>query len=367
MKKIILVSFSILFLAASCNNNTASNNTGPNQGNPSSFLPPTTQIVSTIPANGDVNPYGVAFVPNDFPTGAKLNPGDILVSNFNNSKNLQGTGTTIVKVAPNGTQTLFFQGKAPLGLTTALAVLKSGFIIVGNLPTTDGKSSTAQPGSLLILDGNGKLLQTLTDPNLINGPWDMVVNDNGQNVQAFISNVLSGTVVRYDLTFSSSGLASQKGTVIASGYTHHPDPSALEVGPTGLVFDSQNNVLYVASTADNAIYKIQNAGSATSDGGVGTLVYKDTQHLHGPLGLAQAPNGDLLVTNSDVVNPDPNQSSEIVEFTTAGNFVKQAAVNANPGGSFGISVSKTQSGNAAILAAVDDNTANLILWTIPLQ
>src|SRR5262249_23681441 len=52
---------------------------------------------STVPKNGDVNPYGVAFVPPGFPTnGSKINPGDILVSNFNNSNNQQGTGTTII-------------------------------------------------------------------------------------------------------------------------------------------------------------------------------------------------------------------------------------------------------------------------------
>ena len=31
------------------------------------FLPSPIQTVSTIPSNGDVNPYGVAFVPSGFP------------------------------------------------------------------------------------------------------------------------------------------------------------------------------------------------------------------------------------------------------------------------------------------------------------
>ena len=53
---------------------------------------------STLPPNGDVNPYGVAFVPDGFPAGGPLHPGDVIVSNFNNSGNLQGTGTTIVRV-----------------------------------------------------------------------------------------------------------------------------------------------------------------------------------------------------------------------------------------------------------------------------
>ena len=64
------------------------------------FLPSTVQVVSTVPSNGDVNPYGVAFVPHGFPGGV-LTPGDILVSNFNNAQNLQGTGTTIVRACPS--------------------------------------------------------------------------------------------------------------------------------------------------------------------------------------------------------------------------------------------------------------------------
>ena len=57
-------------------------------------------VASTVPPNGDVNPYGVAIVPN---TIGNLQAGNILVSNFNNSANLQGTGTTIVQITPGGT------------------------------------------------------------------------------------------------------------------------------------------------------------------------------------------------------------------------------------------------------------------------
>ena len=282
---------------------------------PAAFLPDATssaQSISTVPSNGDANPYGVAFVPTGFPTGGNLNPGDILVSNWNNSKNLQGGGTTIVKITPAGQQSLFFQGKKPLGLTTALAALKSGFIIVGNLPTTDGTGATAKAGSLIVLNSKGSLVTTLTDKNLINGPWDMAVNDNGSQVHAFVTNVLSGTVIRFDLVFSSKGLTSHTGTVIASGYGFHTDPNAAVVGPTGLFYDMKDNSLLVASTVDNAIYSIANAGSATTTQGMGTVVYKDDQHLHGPLAIAEAPNGNFLVTQGDAINSDKTQPSEIV-------------------------------------------------------
>src|SRR5262249_40176946 len=63
-------------------------------------------VASTVPQNGDVNPYGVAIVPVN--QGA-LVKGNVLVSNFNNSANLQGTGTTIVQVSPGGTLSTFAQ------------------------------------------------------------------------------------------------------------------------------------------------------------------------------------------------------------------------------------------------------------------
>jgi hypothetical protein len=72
------------------------------------FLPGPVRVVSTVPANWDLNPYGVAFVPPVFPAGGTINPGDVLVSNFNASMNLQGSGTTIVDVPSNAPVTVFF-------------------------------------------------------------------------------------------------------------------------------------------------------------------------------------------------------------------------------------------------------------------
>jgi hypothetical protein len=331
------------------------------------FLPDATtsaQSISTVPSNGDTNPYGVAFVPLGFPSGGTINAGDILVSNWNDTK-IQGAGTTIVRITSAGQQSVFFQGKKGLGLTTALAVLKSGFVIVGNLPTTDGTGATAKAGSLLVLDSKGNLLTTLTDPTLIKGPWDMAANDNGAQVQVFVTNVLSGTVVRFDLVFSSTGLTSHKGTIIASGYGHHTDPNAAVVGPTGLIYNASSDTLFVASTVDNAVYSISNAGSATTSQGVGTVVYQDQQHLHGPVALVQAPNGDFLVTNGDAINPDSAQPSEIVEFTPAGTFVKELSVDLAPGSAFGLAINV--SGNTATFATVDDNTASLLVWALSIQ
>jgi len=57
---------------------------------------------STIPSNGDVNPYGCRLRSEHFPGGGTIAAGDVLVSNFNSSANVQGTGTTIVQLRPRG-------------------------------------------------------------------------------------------------------------------------------------------------------------------------------------------------------------------------------------------------------------------------
>jgi len=333
------------------------------------FLPDQ-MIVSPVPPNGDVNPYGVAFVPQGFPNGGPLQPGDILVSNFNNSQNLQGTGTTIMRVSASGAVSTFFAGPphpggtSGLGLSTALAVLQRGFVIVGNVPSTDGTFATVTPGSLLVINKTGHQVGTISGPN-INGPWDMTILDQGNQAVAFVSNVLAGTVVRLNLNVAPNGVTVASTTVIASGYAHRGDPAAFVVGPTGLVYDPTLDVLYVASTEDNAVFAVQNAATRTSSGGTGTVIYTDTVHLHGPLAMAEAPNGDLLVSNSDVINSDPNQPSEIVEFTIQGQFVKQLNVDPAQGGSFGLAVNVN--GGTAFFAAVDDNTATLTIWKIPLE
>ena len=109
------------------------------------LTPTATVSASTVPSNGDLNPYGVAFVPHGFPAGGPLNAGDIIVSNFNDSANVQGTGTTIVSISPTGQHSLFFQGQPGLGFTTALGSLKRGFVLVGSVPTTDGTCGTIGP------------------------------------------------------------------------------------------------------------------------------------------------------------------------------------------------------------------------------
>ena len=169
---------------------------------PPTFLGPLhtiTRVASTVPANGDLNPYGVAVVPRSL---GRLHRGDVLVSNFNDRTNAQGTGTSVVAVSPTGRRALFAQvdpHKLPgpcvggVGLTTALGVTASGWVVVGSLPSRDGTAATARAGCLLVLDDRGRVRETLSGHG-INGPWDMTLAEHRNRVDLFVSNVLNGTV-----------------------------------------------------------------------------------------------------------------------------------------------------------------------------
>lgn len=302
-------------------------------------------IASTVPGNGDVNPYGVAKVER---TIGNLTAGHILISNFNNSGNAQGTGTTIVDVSTDGSVSVFAQinastlpGPCPggVGLTTALAVLRSGWVIVGSLPTTDGTSATAQAGCLIVLDNKGNTVETFYG-SLINGPWDMTAFDGGDWAALFVTNVLNGTqaangsvvnqgtVVRINVRVSDTVAPwIESLTVVGSGFPERTDPAALVIGPTGVALSlgcsksdlddcvrswgDKEPVLYVADTLGNRIAVIEHPLSRQNSGGTGHTLTSGGS-LNGPLGLTVAQGSHLLTVNGGdgyvtEITPDGHQ------------------------------------------------------------
>ena len=160
------------------------------------------KVASTVPPNGDVNPYGVAVVQH---SSGMLVQGNILVSNFNNSQNWQGTGTTIMQITPSGTASLFawvdpanLPGQCPggVGLTTALVVLRTGWVIVGSLPTDQqwNVGDGAERGIPDRIEQSGRGEQETIVNAMINGPWDMIALDEEATASLFVTNVLNGTV-----------------------------------------------------------------------------------------------------------------------------------------------------------------------------
>ena len=326
-----------------------------------------TNVASTVPANGDVNPYGITVVPQSM---GKLVRGDTLVSNFNNSANLQGTGTTIVEIAPSGAVTTFTQlngalpGACPggVGLSTALTTLPGGWVVAGSLPTSDGTSATAQAGCLIVLNSAGMPVETWSGGN-INGPWDLTAISGDDGAQIFVSNVLNGTVahspstvnqgtvVRLDVRLSRDYPPRLVGsTVIANGFAERTDPAALVVGPTGLALGHEGQ-LYVADTVNNRIAVIPFALRRWAPVIGGGFTVSSGGSLNGPLGLALAPNGNILSVNAGDGN--------IVETTPFGRQVASPQIDpAGAGGDlFGLTLAPN--GHGVLFVDDGDNTLKL--------
>ena len=328
-------------------------------------------IASTVPGNGDVNPYGMAVVGR---SQGNLNRGSVLISNFNNKKNLQGTGTTIVQVSPGGMRTTFARisarhlpGACPggIGLTTALSILRGGWVVVGSLPTTNGMSATAKAGCLLVLDRWGHVRETISG-NGINGPWDMTAISSRHFAELFVTNVLNGTVaangsvvnqgavLRLGLALHGRHAPHLVGvTTIGSGFGERTDPAALVVGPTGVGLNSRGT-LYVADSVGNRVTAIPGARFRHTSAGTGFVVTSGGA-LNTPLGLTVAPRGDVLTVNGG--------DGRLVETTPAGTqvatrFLDKSGSPKGAGALFGLAVAPFASG----LYYVDDavNTLRLL-------
>ncbi len=342
------------------------------------YVTPFTQVTtlaSTVPGNGDVNPYGVAVIPR---SSGNLVAGDILVSNFNNSSNLQGTGSTIVEVSPSGSRTVFAHirlNKADsslggIGLTTALAVLHNGWVVVGDLPTENGSAKTAKAGGLLVLDDQGKVVETITG-TLINGPWDLTATGLGSSARLFVSNVLNGTlaakgavvdggtVVRIVITTPDPASGVPQVTseqVVGSGFAEETNKAALVIGPTGLGLGA-DGTLYVADTLDNRVTAISDALTRTTPAHTGVTLSRNGA-LNGPLGLVVAPDGDVLTVNSG--------NGNLVDITSMGTqvAVRTLDLSGSPAGAgalFGLAVAPGHHG----VYFVDDATNTFELLGAP--
>jgi sugar lactone lactonase YvrE len=285
-----------------------------------------------------------------------LHAGNILVSNYNDKANLQGTGSTIVQITPSGHMRVFahitkamLPGSCPggIGLSTALVVLPGDWVVVGSAPSANGQVATAKAGCLIVLDSQGNVRETLTG-KAINGPWDATATTtaNGQLADVFITNVFNGTaagkdkivrkgtVARITLRLSANAMPRLAGTAtIATGLAEQGSTAAFVLGPTGLGL-GLNGTLYIADTVTSAITAIPDAMFRGASGGPGATLTTGGSLLQ-PLGLAIAPNGDVLTVNGG--------NGKIVETTPAGQQVASTLLDnsgspAGAGALFGLDI-----------------------------
>jgi hypothetical protein len=299
-----------------------------------------------------------------------IQPGNILVSNFNDGANNQGQGTTISVVRQDRTNGLFATVPTP-GLTAALGILQAGFVLVGSITVPANDFPAAVGGPITVFDSDGDLVTTIKSP-LLDGPWGMAVDDDVTTAKIWVSNVLSGTVIRINVTTTPS-FAVKSITTIANGYGHSNTTAQPLVGPSGLAYSHQKHVLYVAVGFDH-IFSVAKADTLTSPVSKGTLVYSDSVHLHGPLGLVLAPNGDLINAQNDGFNANTALfPSELVEFTpnaatptSPSLFVGQFSIDSAGGSAFNIALAPSTDPFAPLgFAYVDDTQGTVVQTFLP--
>ena len=306
--------------------------------------------------NGDVNPYAVIVAP---VSAGVIEQGDVLVDNFNNISNLQGTGTTIMRYRPSTKETKLFAqvpqklAECPggVGLSTAMTMLKSGWVIVGSTPSTDGTTRTKGDGCLLVFDANGHHVATWAGA-AINGPWgSMATIDHGDSATLFISMAGFGvqspdvldpathypviahlaTVLRFNLPIpEGKPPVLQSQTVIGDGYSQRADLANFLLGPTGLALGT-DDTLYVTDGLDNEITAISNASTRSGSGGKGELVTKDGL-LSWPLGMIMTAQGHLIVCNGkngQAVEIDPVAKKQIYAHWLNANQAQSPPGNGN--------------------------------------
>jgi hypothetical protein len=332
-------------------------------------------LASTIPDNGDLNPYAVFVAP---ASSGKIEKGDVIVDNFNNVSNLQGTGGTIVLINP-ATRAVRLFAKLPrtlaqcpggIGLSTALAMLRSGWVIVGSTPSTDGTTATKGAGCLLVFNSNGKLTSVWSGAQ-INDPWgNMAVVDNGVTATLFISmsgfdlpgpdkldasgdpvTVRKADVLRLQLKIAPGAPPKVTSrTVVASGFAERADKDVFLTGPTGLALIG--STLYVSDGVDNRVVAISDALTRRGSAGTGSPVTKGGM-LQRPLALIATPEGHLLTTNAQngqIVEIDPAGGKQLAAHWVDANQAQQPPGN---GDLFGLALAP--GGNAIYYVEDDTN------------
>jgi hypothetical protein len=334
-----------------------------------------TTLTTTVPENGDQNPYAIVVAP---VSAGSIQKDDVLVTNFNNDGNLQGLGTTIVNYNPT-TKKLTTFATVPrnlpdcpggVGLTTAMTMLKSGWVIVGSAPSADGTTKTKGNGCLIVIDSSGKISGVIAGDN-INMPWgNMATIDEGQTATLFVSNAGFGigspegdprvvndqTVLRVKLSIpEGKPPAVVEQTVVGGGFGAQPNKDVFLIGPTGLAL-GDDGTLYVSDTTGNRINAIWDAATRDHSAGVGRTVTKEGL-LQRPLAIATAPNGHLLVTNGlngQVVEIDPATGDQL-----RARWIDPNKAQKPPGSGDLFGIAMTPAGDGFYF--VEDEVNNLVL------
>lgn len=308
-------------------------------------------IGSTSPSSpADVNPYGLDIAK---VTSGKIDAGDLVVCDFNNPGNVQGTGTVIVALHPVvGSSPTFIAKDNTLTGCNALAMAPNGNIWAAAFSANDNP----------IFTSGGAFVTALA-----NGPWHHPFGEAFAPPNTFyVSNAQGGSIVRVTVMPGPSFAF----TVIATGFPVNGGKPGSILSPSGLNYQPSGDILYVVDGTNNALYAIDNvskvgANGITVNGSACSGVSASSLHLiysgaplNGPISSAILPGGNIAVANT----LDPDGRNLIVEFSPTGKLLDAKNVDTGPAGAlFGMVATGTSAATTKLYFNDDnDNTVKVL-------
>jgi hypothetical protein len=292
-------------------------------------------------------------------TSGLLHAGDLVVCNFNDSTNVEGTGKDIIALHPT-------PGSTPLHILAHSALL--GCTEVAMSPSDDIWASAFVANDNPIVSSSGSLTTVLAG-----GPWHNPFGEvfaphggPGHTPAFFVSNAGDGSIVRVDV---APGCA-MSFDVIATGFAINHGPPGSILGPSGLQYDDKHDRLYIVDGTNNTLVSFKHVStipahgitvSGTTFGGPfkkrAKLIYSGSP-LNGPISSALLPGGHLVLGNT----LDPDGKNIMVEIGANGKLIATKNVDTGPAGAlFGMVGTGTNAATAKIWFNDDnDNTVKVL-------
>lgn len=309
------------------------------------------EIGSTIdPKFGQLNPYGLTVAP---ATTGDFKKGDLVVCNFNDKNNVQGTGFTIVALHP-------MPGSKPRLVSSSKTLVGCDALALG--PADDIWASAFSANDNPVISATGSL-----EVNIKGKPFDhpfgQIYAQKGKSAAFYETNAGDGTVVRINLGSKFTY------DVIAKGFAvNHGVPGSI-FAPSGLAYDASIDTLYIVDGTNNTVVafsdvsKIPSGGIVVEKGGK-TFMGPSAGHarlvfagapLDGPISSALLPNGNLVIGNTS----NPTGHNVMVELTPSGKVLDTRNVDKGAAGAIFGMVATGTSDSDTKLYFNDDNSNDL--------
>jgi hypothetical protein len=309
-------------------------------------------IGSTVdPKNGDQGPFGIFVVP-----GKKvLQKGQLLVCNIEDSKGVPGNGTTIELLDPKPSSN-------PATFAQAASLAGCDGITIDSLNTVFATAYTAK--DVVTLTSAGAVHKKYSGHG-IELPFGNIFAMQGKHYQAaydFIADAQTGSI----LSLSYDRYGTGKVLQVATGFAVNKKGPLATLGPSGLQYDTKQDILYIVDGVDNTVVEFTHASDllvkdeiVVKPGGktfdckypkttCGKLIYSGSP-LAAPMASTLLPNGNLVIANTSGGNT-------LVELTPAGQILDTKVVDTNKtAGVFGLAAIGTTDSNTEVYYT-DTNT-----------